>query len=406
MSITRSKFVIVFLVASLAAILATFIGFLTGQANANECADIDFFPETTGQNVFKWIDSSYDGIQLVNSGRWVFNCAQADGSISERVVTIDALRFDPRSATLELGLTSKRVASLNASESDIFLTEDRDAFRKGANLATIAFYDSVRDQAEVAFINASWWLEADETAVAGLLKIDGDFISNTAVPDLSAVICLDDRDPANQDVDHQVVVVWNGYPTGYQAYDKWFSDKYVVQPDHDTPDKQYARWERIKNCPTYFQAGPRIVEYDSVRDFLLNDEVYKQDEKIKCLGAEPHPKSGVCDPDRRADLSAPKRRRVVLALDSRGPDLPRRIYLISTEEAISAYQIQKMLLRDDFYGDAKPHVAVNLASSDKSGLIIKDGDNGYFVSGSVDEIIPSYLAVKTRSSPTAADAAN
>ncbi len=382
--------------------------FVALGASANDCPDDSFAPQKTGKNKFEWKDSAYLGVQVVEFGEWLFDCWSADASISEEFVTLNALRFDPRYATLELGLTSERVTSLNASEGDIFLTEDRDAFRKGANLATIAFFDRIKRDDEIAFINATWWLEADETAVAGLLRIDGKTVSNTVVSSLSAVICLDDRDPATSEIDHQVITVWNGYPDGYHAYDKWFVDTHTVQPGYDTPEKQKERWQRIRRCPSYFQAGPRIVEYNTVREFLVDDEVYGKNENIACLKGEKDQKAGVCDPDFRKDREASstiqKRRRVILALDNRGPDLPRRVYLISTEQAVSAYQMQKILLREDFYGDAKPHVAVNLASSDKSGLVIKDGKNGYFVSGSVDEVVPSYLTVKLKEPGNAQDA--
>jgi hypothetical protein len=193
------------------------------------------------------------------------------------------------------------------------------------------------DQSSVlAVAPAGWSTSLTKIEAAGFLKVSGKIKSDFDDREsLSAILCLHSPRAEFHNFEYQV-------PVFFRTLDE-------------------TQISKAETCNDAVQVGPRIIE-DSI--------VQKDDQR------------GI----RQEEMKLRPLLRVVFAIDDPGRSFPkgnpnvklkdnaRNAYIVMTENPAHLWNVQEMLLSDDFYGQGvKPRWAVNLAGGGPSGLVVSGG---------------------------------
>ncbi|MCP4409355.1 MAG: hypothetical protein GY807_16705 [Gammaproteobacteria bacterium] len=368
--------------------------FAANNAIAEEICDEIVFPEMEKEKV-DWKDlqtSAFQELDVTLS----FECF-VKGEIPKREdVQIHALRFDANLFEIKIGLMKELARShrfRSALEQRYFADEDDNLFRVGPNLVSVSQFHA---DAEKYYLisSASWWLESNFLEASGLLKIDGKQLNDSINQDLTTVLCLDDdyAGGTKDEVDRRAPVFFSIYRDGkYSPFDK---NSYLFKKRVNG----LSSWDRIEKCADFFQAGPRVIEYNNSN--IVNG--YKHKAAIRCLSKERSKKAGICSPKSRGVIPShySRKQRLVFAYDLIDPGKGSRyIYFVFSKTPISSYGIQQLLINRWFYNshgagnsDREPQVAVILAGADRSGMVTHKA-SGKSLNGVVDADLPTYLYV-------------
>lgn len=286
----------------------------------------------------------------------------------QRQICFDVLRVDLEKATVELVNVIEEVESRTGVKDGVRLAtvDDKTGYLPvDFDVKTLAEGRPIQDGV-LGYFNAGWSEGITRPAPVGYLKVDGNVVTDTFFPSLSAVLCIVRKGERTSDIRYYYSQVYGKF-----SFNEWYY-------------RSASRWANVyraefKKCHDAVQVGPRVVERD-------NTDFYKEYKKyLGCIDdledvfPDFKKKIGICE----SSILTPPRRRTVIASTVVGDGAGEGgfLYILLTHNAVALYDMQMLLLRSDLITEKADMWAVNLAgdrqffqySRTRSGGWVKDG---------------------------------
>ena len=304
-----------------------------------------------------------EGLKVIKDGAYALPSIkftdQKNGEEKEapaRAVCFTAIRVNKTHCKIDLIDLRYTIESAPATKGGVSRSLTSSGSGSGRSAEAAVRY-SMRTLTEIlgpevkAIANAGWSRGAGRPAPVGTAFVNDKVVALVPYPSLNAFLCLDNK------------VRWAKQKVQVSAA-FWFTQfgKFLIQKWSE------KECERVQACDDLVQVAPRIIE--------IEDQDYKdmraEGGDLAYFVDEP-PISGLC----RRSLARRAIFRRIFATDA--PDaanaeadgLECQFYIVSTNNKVSFYDAQMMLLDPAFYGDAKAHWVVNMAGHTQMSMVAR-----------------------------------